>query len=127
MSFASPPRRQKARYATGPGCRSYFFARKPCALGFLPESRCREIAARNSVMDGVPNAYGRFRDSGKPVTGFSTLHLSTRLIAPCFSVIRDTESRRLHVARILPAPLTSDGHRLARIISRLILAGGCLR
>ncbi len=88
-------------------------------------------------MDGVPNAQGRFRDSGKPVTGrsrlrlsrlhLSRLHLSTRLIAPRLGVIRDTESRRLYVARILPAPLARDRHRLARIISGLILAGGRLR
>jgi hypothetical protein len=47
-------------------------------------------------MDGVPNACGLLRDSGKPVTGFSTLHLSmlhlsTRLIARRPGVIRDTE------------------------------------
>ena len=78
-------------------------------------------------MDGVPNAQGRFRDSGKPVTGLSRLHLSTRLVAPRLGVIRDTESRRLYVARILPAPLARDRHRLARIISGLILAGGRLR
>jgi hypothetical protein len=54
----------------------YFFARKLRALGFPLEPRCLEIAARNSVMDGVPNACDRFRDSGKPVTGFSRPDLS---------------------------------------------------
>jgi len=77
-------------------------------------------------MVGVPNACGRFRDSGKPVTGLSRLDLSS-LVAPWPRVVRDTESQRLYIARILTAPFTSDGHRLARVIGSLILAGGLLR
>jgi hypothetical protein len=61
---------------------SHFFDRKLRAFGCLLEPRWREIAAWNSAMDGVPNACGRFRDSGKPVTGLSRPDLSTRLVVP---------------------------------------------
>jgi hypothetical protein len=76
----SLPRSHRCGHAPRRG--RYFFAHKLCGLGFLLEPRCLEIAARNSVMDGAPNACGRFRDSGKPVTGLSRPDLSTRLIAP---------------------------------------------
>jgi hypothetical protein len=46
-----------------------FFPRNRRALGFLREPRCLAMVARNSVMVGVPNACGRFRDSGNPVIG----------------------------------------------------------
>src|ERR1700689_4446624 len=78
-------------------------------------------------MDGDPNACGRFRASGNPVTGFSTLNLCMRSIVPCSGIALDAEGRRLHIAGVLAAPLTRDRYGFARIISSLILAGGRLR
>jgi hypothetical protein len=72
--------------------RRYFFPRGLRALGFPLDPRWREIAARNSVMDGVPYACGRFRASGKPVTGLSKFDLYTCSIAPGSAAVRDTES-----------------------------------
>jgi hypothetical protein len=71
--------------------RRYFLARGFCALDFVLEPQCLAIAAWNSAMDGDPNACGRFRASGNPVTGFSTLDLCTRLIVPRSAVALDTE------------------------------------
>jgi hypothetical protein len=104
----------------------YFFTRELRPLEFPFEPRWREIASTNSAMDGVPNARGLLRDSGKPVIGLSMLDLSTSLIAPRPRVVRDAEGRRLHVARILAAPLTGDGHGFARVIGSLVLAGRLL-
>jgi hypothetical protein len=105
----------------------YFLDRRLCDLGFPRELQCLAIAAWNSVMDGDPNACGRLRVSGKRVAGLSAIDLSMRLIAPCPRVALDAESRRLHIACILAAPLARDGHRLARVISSLILSRGRLR
>ena len=75
--------------------RRYFFGRGFCALDFVLETRCLAIAAWNSAMDGEPNAWGRFRASGNPVTGVSTLvsmlDFCMRLIVPCSGVALDTE------------------------------------
>jgi hypothetical protein len=61
--------------------RRYFFAHKRLALGSPLESRCREIVARNSVMDGVPNARGRLRASGKPLIGLSSILSTSSLLS----------------------------------------------
>ena len=75
----------------GQGPRGYFLVRGFCALDLVLEPQCLAMAAWNSVMDGDPKAWGRFRASGKPVTGLSRADLSTRLIVPCPSAAIDTE------------------------------------